>query len=158
MNKILNVVLSVIQVFIIIYVILVISFMFISNRYGYSQIGKYILDVDNDELIIIKKTNDIKTGDLVYYYSIVNEKYRIVSSNIKSINEDKSYTLNNGSKIQKVKIIGKTDRKIPVVGFILNRLKEKVNFLLFVLFPVFIVFIYQVYKFIIGINHEKIKE
>ena len=158
MKKALNIILSVIQILIVIYVILVISFMFISNDYGYSQIDKYVLDVDNDELVIIKKTDDIKIGDLVYYYSVVKEKYKIVYSNVQTINEDKSYILDNGSKIYKNRIIGKTDRKVPVVGFILNRLKEKVNFLLFVLLPIFIVFVYQVYKFIIGINYEKIKE
>jgi hypothetical protein len=158
MKKALNITWSVLQVLIIIYVISIISFMFFSNKYGYSQIGKYVIDVDNNEFLVIKKTNDIETGDLVYYYSIVNEKYKIVYSNVKSINEDKTYTLDNGDKILKTKIIGKTDRKIPVIGFILNGVKEKVNFLLFVLFPIVFVFVYQVYKFVIGVPFENIEE
>lgn len=158
MKKGLNTVWNVIQVLIIIYVISIISFMFFSNKYGYSQMGKYVIDVDNNEFLVIKKTNNIKEGDLVYYYSVVKEKYKIVYSNVKSINEDKTYLLDNGDKITKTKILGKTDRKIPVIGFILNNVKEKVNFLLFVLFPILIVFAYQVYKFIIGIDFEKMKE
>ena len=111
MKKVLNITWNVIQVLIIIYVILVIIFMSFSNKYGYSQIGRYVIDVDNNEFLVIKKTNDIKEGDLVYYYSIVKEKYRIVYSNVRSINEDNIYTLDNEAKIVKSKIIGKSDRK-----------------------------------------------
>lgn len=155
MKKVLNIVWNVIQVLIIIYVISVIIFMSFSNKYGYSQIGRYVLDVDNNEFLVIKKTNDIKEGDLVYYYSIVKEKYRIVYSNVKTINDDKSYTLNNDDEIIKSKIIGKTHRKIPVIGFVLNMMKYKINFLLFVVFPILIVFGYHVYNFIIEIRRIK---
>lgn len=155
MKKVLNIVWNVIQALIIIYVISVIIFMSFSNKYGYSQIGRYVLDVDNNEFLVIKKTNDIKEGDLVYYYSIVKEKYRIVYSNVKTINDDKSYTLNNDDKIIKSKIIGKTHRKIPVIGFVLNMMKYKINFLLFVVFPILIVFGYHVYNFIIEIRRIK---
>ena len=158
MSKTLNIIWNIIQVIIIIYVVSIITFMFFSNKYGYSQIGKYVFDVDDNEFVVIKKTDKIKTGDLVFYYDIVNEKYKIVYSNVSSINEDKTYTLDNGKKLASSKIIGKSNRKIPIIGLILNMLKEKVNFLLFVLFPILIVFIYQVYKFIVGIDYEKIKE
>jgi len=158
MKNVLRITWNIIQVLIIIYAVLIILFMSFSNKYGYSQIGKYVITVDNNEFLVIKKTNNIKDGDLVYYYSIVKEKYKIVYSNIDSINEDETYTLDNGEKIHNDKIIGKTYRKIPVVGFILNNVKEKVNFLLFVLFPVLIVFIYHVYKFIIGRDYKRIKE
>lgn len=148
MNKALNITWKVIQVLIIIYVLAVIIFMSFSNKYGYSQVGKYVIDVDNNEFLIIKKTNDIKEGDLVYYYSIVKEKYTIVYSNVKSIEEDNSYILDNGDQIVDSKIIGKTDRKIPIIGFILNMMKNKINFVLFVMLPILIVFGYHVYKFI----------
>ena len=158
MKKILNIFWNVIQVLIIIYVILAILFMLTSNSYGYSQIGKYILDADNDRLVIIKKNNSIKVGDLVYYYSVVNEQYKIVYSNVQSINEDKTYTLDNGNNVQKNKIIGKTDRNIPIIGFILNRLKDKIYFVIFVILPMLIVFGYNIYKFIVCLNYERIKE
>ena len=156
--KALNIIWNVIQVVIIVYVISIITFMFFSNQYGYSQIGKYVFDVDNNEFLVIKKTNIIKKGDLVFYYDIVKEKYKIVYSNVNTINEDKTYTLDNGERLTSSRIIGKSHRKIPVIGFILNIVKEKVYFLLFVLLPILIVFVYQVYKFIIGINFEKAKE
>ena len=154
MKKALKISWIVIQVLIIIYVILVVLFMSFSNKYGYSQIGKYVLDVDNNEFLIIKKTNNIKDGDLVYYYSIVNEKYRIVYSNVNSINED-TYTLVNGDEIVKSKIIGKSYRKIPIIGAILNIMKVKINFLVFVIIPILIVFGYHVYKFIFGMKKEE---
>ena len=151
MNKALDITWKVIQVLIIIYVLAVIIFMSFSNKYGYSQVGKYVIDVDNNEFLIIKKTNDIKEGDLVYYYSIVKEKYTIVYSNVKSI-EDNNYLLENDDKIHETKIIGKSYRKIPVIGFILNMMKYKINFVIFVLLPILIVFGYHVYKFITGVR------
>lgn len=151
MNKALDITWKVIQVLIIIYVLAVIIFMSFSNKYGYSQVGKYVIDVDNNEFLIIKKTNNIKEGDLVYYYSIVKEKYTIVYSNVKSI-EDNNYLLENDDKIHETKIIGKSYRKIPVIGFILNMMKYKINFVIFVLLPILIVFGYHVYKFITGVR------
>ncbi len=156
--KTLNIIWNIIQVIIIVYVISIISFMFFSNEYGYSQIGNYVFDVDDNEFVVIKKTNNIKKGDLVFYYDIVNEKYKIVYSNVSSINNDDTYTLDNGEKLIKSRIIGKSNRKIPVIGFILNVVKEKVYFLLFVLLPILIVFVYQVYKFIVSIDYYKVKE
>lgn len=157
MKKVLNIIWKIIQILIIIYVVLVVSFMIFSNKYGYSQIGKYVLDVDNNEFLVIKKTDDIKEGDLVYYYSVVNEKYRIVYSNVEVIDEENNCLLTNGNKIVKSKIIGKSYRKIPLIGFILNALRDKVKFVLFVILPILIVFGYHVYKFITGFNY-KIKE
>ena len=158
MKKILNIVWNVLEVLIIIYVILIISFMSFSNKYGYSELGKYVLDVDNNQFLVIKKTKDIKTGDLVYYYSIVNEKYRIVYSNLSSINEDKSYTFDNGEKVFSTKIIGKSHRRIPIIGFILNNVKSKVNFFFFVLLPILFVFLYQAYEFILDIYKKRCKK
>ena len=158
MKKALKIIWSIVQVLIIIYVILVIVFMLMSNRYGYSEIGRYVLDVDNNEFIVIKKTDDIKDGDLVYYYSIVDEKYRIIYSNIKSINEDKTYTLDNKEIISRSKIIGKSHRRVPIIGYILNSMKYKINFFLFCLLPILIVFMYHIYKFIIDIDSIKRKK
>ena len=154
MKRVLNITWNVIQVLIVIYVILVISFMNTSNSYGYSQIGKYVLDVDNNQFLVIKKTNDIKDGDIVYYYSVVHEKYKIVYSNVKST-EEESYILDNGERIVKSKIIGKSYRKVPLIGFILNNVKEKIGFFFGVIFPILIVFGYNAFKFIIEIRKKE---
>lgn len=154
MKRVLNITWNVIQVLIVIYVILVILFMNTSNSYGYSQIGKYVLDVDNNQFLVIKKTNDIKDGDIVYYYSVVREKYKIVYSNVKNT-EEESYILDNGERIVKSKIIGKSYRKIPLIGFILNNVKEKMGFFLGVIFPILIVFGYNVFKFVVEIRKKE---
>ena len=154
MKRVLNITWKVIQILIIIYVILVILFMNTSNSYGYSQIGKYVLDVDNNEFLVIKKTDDIKDGDIVYYYSVVREKYKIVYSNVKNT-EEESYILDNGERIVKSKIIGKSYRKIPLIGFILNNVKEKMGFFLGVIFPILIVFGYNVFKFVVEIRKKE---
>ena len=154
MKRVLNITWKVIQILIIIYVILVILFMNTSNSYGYSQIGKYVLDVDNNEFLVIKKTDDIKDGDIVYYYSVVREKYKIVYSNVKNT-EEESYILDNGERIVKSKIIGKSYRKIPLIGFILNNVKEKMGFFLGVIFPIVIVFGYNVFKFVVEIRKKE---
>lgn len=158
MKKTLKIVWNVVQVLIIIYVVAVIIFMMMSNKYGYGEIGNYVLDVDNNEFLVIKKTSNLKDGDLVYYYSIVKEKYRIVYSNVKTINDDETYTLNNEERVNFSKVIGKSYRRIPVIGYVLNSMKKQVNFLLFCILPILIVFIYHVYKFIIEIAILKRKE
>ena len=155
MKKVLNITWNVIQVLIIIYVLGIVSFMFFSNKYGYSEVGKYVFDVDDNEFVVIKKTDKIDIGDLVFYYDIVDERYKIVYSNVNSINEDKSYSLDNGENLIPSRVIGKANKKIPVIGFILNLVKEKVTFLLFVLVPILIVFGYHVYKFIMIISYKK---
>ncbi|MBQ9018990.1 MAG: hypothetical protein IJ097_01595 [Bacilli bacterium] len=149
MKKVINIVWNILQVIIVIYVILIVSFMFFSNKYGYSEIGKYVLDADNNYLLIIKKSKDIKIGDYIYYYSVVDEKYKIVSDNVTTI-DDKLYNTNNNKNINKTMIIGKATKKIGGIGFILNKMDDKFSFLFFVLIPIFIVFVYQVYKFISG--------
>lgn len=133
--------------------------MFFSNKYGYSEMGKYVFNPTDENLIIITKDKNVKVDDEIYYYTVVDEKYIISSNKIININKEmKLYTLSDNSNITSSKIIGKSIKKIPVVGYILNSLKEKMNFLLFVLIPIFIVFVYQVYKFIVGIGYERIKE
>lgn len=159
MKKSLLIAWDILQILIVIYVVLVVLFMSISNGYGYGEINKYVIDVDNNEFLIIKKTDRIKEGDLIYYYSIVKDRYKIVYSNITAINDEESTCiLDNGEEILTNRIVGKTYRKVPVIGFILNMLRYKINFILFVILPILIVFIYQVYKFIVGMNYKRIEE
>ena len=146
MKKAFKVIWNIIQIIIIIYVILIVSYMSISNRYGFSETSNYVLNVDKDQ-------SKFKVGDTVYYYSVRNEKYRIFSSKV--VEKGKSYIFSNGDKIPASKLIGKTSKKVPVVGFILNRLKNSFFFLLFVSVPVLLVFGYRTYIFIKGIIKNK---
>lgn len=153
MKKAFKVIWNIMQIIIIIYVILIVSYMSISNRYGFSETSNYVLNVDKDQLSVIKKSTKFKVGDTVYYYSVRNEKYRIFSSKV--VEKGKSYIFSNGDKIPASKLIGKTSKKVPVVGFILNRLKNSFFFLLFVSVPVLLVFGYRTYIFIKGIIKNK---
>ena len=56
MKKAFKVIWNIIQIIIIIYVILIVSYMSISNRYGFSETSNYVLNVDKDQLSVIKKS------------------------------------------------------------------------------------------------------
>lgn len=153
MKKAFKVIWTIIQIVIIIYVILIVSYMSISNRYGFSETNNYVLNVDNDQLFAIKKTKKFSVGEKVYYYSVRNEKYKIFSSKV--LEKGKSYIFSNGDKIPASKLIGKKSTKVPVVGFVLDRLKNSFYFLIFVSAPLLLVFGYRTYKFIKGIIKNK---
>ena len=153
MKKTFRVIWIVIRIIIIIYAILIVSYMSISNRYGFSETSNYVLNVDKDQLYLIRKAKKFKVGEKVYYYSVRNEKYKIFSSKV--VEKGKSYIFSNGDKIPTSKLIGKKSTKVPVVGFILNRLKNSFYFLIFVSAPILLVFGYQTYTFIKGIIKNK---
>lgn len=157
MKKTFYIIWDIVQIFIIVYVVLITAFMFFSNKYGYTEFGKYVLKNDNNgDLLIIKKSSDIKEGDNIYYYSVVKEKYAIEKDIVKRVNE-KDYEISNNF-VSKSKVIGKSSRKIVLLGKILNRLESKVGFLVFVLLPMLVVFLYQVYDFIVSISNKRREE
>ena len=157
--KALRIILNIIQVIIIIYVLLVTTLMFCANEYGYTEIGNYVFNSDNNDLLLIKKDNNIKEEDTIYYYSTVNEKYTIVSNKVISINKDDKNSLYTVEEdvISSSKVIGKTTKKIKVLGGILRYLESKPGFLIFVLLPILVIFIYQVYEFVVSIRYREIK-
>lgn len=153
MKKAFNIIWNIIQILIIIYVISIVSYLSVSNRYGFSETTNYVFNVGNDQLSVIEKSTDLKKGDTVYYYAVENEKYKIFSSEV--VEEGKSYIFSNGEKIPAAKLIGKKSTKIPLIGFILDRLKNSFYFLIFVSAPILIVFGYQIIKFIKGLIKNK---
>ena len=160
MKKALHIIWNIIQAIIIIYVILITTFMFLSNEYGYTEIGNYVFNDDQSDLFLIKKDNNIKENDTIYYYDAIGGKYSIVSNKVISVNKDNKnslYEVENDT-ISSSKVIGKKGFKIKLLGGILNTLESRVGFLFGVLLPILIVFIYQVYEFIISIHHEEINE
>ena len=158
MKKTLRIIWNIIQVIIIIYVIVVTTLMFLSNDYGYTEVGNYVFnDTDKGDLLLIKKTKDIKENDTIYYYSTENNKYIITSNKVISIdkdNENSLYKVENDT-ISSSKLIGKKTTKIKLLGTILNTLESRVGFLFGVLLPILIVFVYQVYEFIVSIHNKE---
>lgn len=147
-KKVFKIIWNIIQILIVIYAITIISFMYASNRFGYSEVGNYVLNIKNNDLLFILKDTKYKVGDKVYYYAVVKERYSIISGKITDIDKNKVYVVLNGEKVPFAKLIGKTYTKVPILGWILKKLKNLIYFMLFVSLPLLIVFSYQTYKFI----------
>ena len=88
------------EVLIILYVIVLTSFLLCKNKYGYTQFGDYTFDnvslfdaknnknLKKGDLLIVKNSNDINKGDVVYYYAVYNENYIIKSGPVMEIKSD----------------------------------------------------------------------
>lgn len=175
MKKGLKITWNILQVIIIIYVILVTSLLFFENKFGFSQFGKYVIhniskldkknisNVNEGDLVIIKSESDIKKGDIIYYYATYNEKYIIVSEEVKDVQKDGKnylYTINKGNPmmISSTRVIGKSMSNYPYIGKILNTVESRTGFVFYVLLPIVIVFGYQVYQFLLILSYEKVVE
>ena len=172
MKKFLNWVWSIFEVIIIIYVITITCFILCRNDHGFTQFGEYtfdnvsltdernIHDTKKGDLLIIKNSNDISVGDMVYYYAVYNDKYVIKTNAVTKIEKDdftNLYTLNdeNGTTIASTRVLGKYASRHANLGAILDVLESKIGFLFLVLLPIMVVFIYQVYEFIVIIRYER---
>lgn len=162
----------VLEVLIIIYVIAVTSLILCRNKYGYTQFGDYtfneidlvdernIKDVKNGDLLIVKNSNDINIGDLIYYYAVLNDSYIIKSNVVIDIKKDdysSLYTVDDGESytVASTRVLGKYSNSYAHFGAVLNVLESKLGFLFLVLLPIMIVFIYQIYEFVVIIRYEK---
>ena len=170
MKKTLHVIWSVLEIIIIIYVICLTTILLAKNKYGFTQLGDYVLtsvdsnDVNNiintkqGDLLIIKNTSDLNVGDVIYYYAVYDEKYIICSDVIKSMQKDDFsalYTIDDqySSTVHSDKVIGKYTSKYSKLGNYFAFLQSRVGFLFFVLLPIMVVFIYQIYDFTIILKY-----
>ena len=175
MKKILRIVWSVLEFVIILFVILMTSVLLSKNKYGYTQFGKYtissvdlvsergIKDAKDGDLLIVKNSNDIKVGDVIYYYVVYNESYVIQSDpviNVESDDFSSVYTIDRGGNmtIASSRVLGKERKIYHGLGRILAVLESKLGFLFLVLLPVLVIFIYQVYELIIIFRYEKVED
>ena len=147
---------------IILYVVIITCLLFFSNKYGYTELGDYTLNnTSKGDLLFIKKNNNIKKGDNVYYYSTANEKYVIFSDEVIEIKKDnntKSYVVGNinvNSTVKSNKVIGTKVASYKYIGSFLNLVESRIGFLLLVLLPILIVFVSQVYEFIVSMHYKK---
>ena len=173
MKNLLRWVWSFLEVVIILYVIVLTSFLLCKNKYGYTQFGDYTLDnvslfdeknnsnLKKGDLLIVKNSNDIKIGDVVYYYAVYNENYIIKSgpvTDIKSDDYSALYTIDDNGPISVVgtRLLGKYANTYSHIGGVLSILESRIGFLFCVLLPIMIVFIYQVYEFVMIIRYERV--
>ena len=174
MKKFLRGIWFVVEFIIIVYVIVLTCFLLCRNKYGYTQFGDYTFtnidlfaekNIDNTkkgDLLIVKNSNDINEGDLIYYYAVYNDDYIIKSSPVMSIkNDDYSYlyTVDDSgpTSIVGTRVLGKYSHTYHKLGSILNFLESRIGFLFCVLLPILIVFIYHVYEFIMIVRYEKVE-
>lgn len=175
MKKILHFLWNFLEVIIIVYAIVITSFILCRNKYGYTQFGDYtfskisnfdtrnIKDTKNGDLLVVKNSNDIKVGDIIYYYTVFDERYILRSDAVIDIKEDDYsalYTLNDSDKtsVSSNRVLGKYANTYNGVGKVLEVLESKIGFLFLVLLPIMIVFIYQLYEFIIVIRYERVED
>lgn len=178
MKKAFSWVLGIIEALIIAYVIFLTGCLLFVNEFGHTQFGNYTLievnkgqaslleGVEEGDLLVIKNGEDIVKGNVIYYYSVINEQYFVKKAPVTDIKEDSfgsMYTVdvpNKGetSAIADSKVIGNYASVHRKLGKVLTTLESKVGFLFLVLLPMMCIFIYHVYSFIIILKFEKIDE
>ena len=175
MKKFLRGIWLIVEFIIIGYVIAITSFLLCKNKYGYTQFGSYtfvninligeknIANTKNGDLLVVKNSNDIKEGDLIYYYAVYNENYIVKSSAVMSIkNDDYSYlyTVDDSgpTSIVGTRVLGKYANTYNKLGAILDFIESRIGFLFFVLLPILIIFIYHVYDFVMIIRYERTED
>ncbi len=175
MRRFLRWVWAFLEVIIIVYVILLTSFLLCKNKFGYTQFGDYTFSnvtlfdarnnksVNQGDLLIVKNSNDIQVGDVIYYYTVYNDSYIIRSNPVLNIkNDDYSYlyTVDDSGPLSIVgtKVLGKYTHIYPHLGTVLNVLESRLGFLFGVLLPILIVFIFQVYEFVMIIRYERTED
>jgi len=175
MKSVLGWIWRVVEVLIIVYVIVITSFILSRNKYNYTQFGDYTLvnidllaeknikGVKSGDLLIVKNTNDIDKGDVIYYYAVREDSY-IVKSNpileVKSDSYNSLYTVSDGDNntIASARVLGKYASVHHKWGSVLSVLESKFGFLFLVLLPIMVVFIYQIYEFVLILKENPLRE
>lgn len=152
----------VINILIILYflVTIIVTYSLLSyNKYNIVETNdKYVLTLEEEnkdfkksDLIIIKKSNDYKKGDFVFYYDTyatkITVKYAKIG-NIKEINnEEQEITLEDDLVLSSENILGKKQNttSYKALGVIFNTLTSKWGYLFIIIFPMLIAFVYELY-------------
>lgn len=152
----------VINVLIILYflVTIIVTYALLSyNKYNIVETNdKYVLTLEEEnkdfkksDLLVIKKSNDYKNGDFVFYYDTYATKIAVKYAkigNIKEINsEEKEITLEDDLVLSSENILGKKQNttSYKALGVIFNTLTSKWGYLFIIIFPMLIAFVYELY-------------
>lgn len=152
----------VINVLIILYflVTIIVTYALLSyNKYNIVETNdKYVLTLEEEnkdfkksDLLVIKKSNDYKKGDFVFYYDTYATKIAVKYAkigNIKEINsEEKEITLEDDLVLSSENILGKKQNttSYKALGVIFNTLTSKWGYLFIIIFPMLIAFVYELY-------------
>ena len=173
MKKFLRFVWSIVEFVVIVYVIIMTAILLSKNKYGYTQFGNVTLStidltderaidgVKSGDLLIVRNSNDIKEGDVIYYYVVYGDSYLIQSDPVKKVESDRynsMYTIErNGSMtIASNRVLGKNRAIYHNLGAILDILESRLGFLFLVLLPILVIFIFQVYELVMIFKYQKV--
>lgn len=166
----------ILETLVIIYAVIMTTFLLCKNKYGITQIGDYSLvavteenqkvlsEFQKGDLVVIndKDVNHFKIGDSIYYYDTIDEKYVLQKGEIKEVFGDNNAflysVLENGvtSTVSFGRVIGIYEgMHYAMLGGIISFLQSQVGFLLFVILPIMLLFIYQIYSLILLVKEEK---
>lgn len=171
LKKVWNVAWSIIEFVVIIYVICMTSILLSKNRFGYTQFGKTTMvnidmlgekkieGVKEGDLLLVKNSNDIKVGDLIYYIAVYDEAYIVRTDVVTDITTDdisSIYTIDRDGLVTlpRNRVLGKEAKVYNKIGGVLNVIESRIGFLFLVLLPILVIFIYQVYEFIVILKYE----
>ncbi len=175
MKRFLSFVWGVLEVIIIVYVIFITSCILCRNKYGFTQFGNYtMISVDKvtakhveklniGDLFLVKNSDDIDKGDIIYYYVPANTEYYIRSAAVESKEDMEDviiYKTNSTEKpsVASSRVLGKYTTTYKGIGRVMDILESRFGFLFLVLLPIMVVFIYQVYQFIITLKYDEVEE
>ena len=165
---------SVIEFIIIIYVILMTSVLLSKNKYGYTQYGNYTIATVNivsergidgakaGDLLLVKNTNNIKEGDVIFYYVVYNESYVVQNAPVVRVESDdysSLYTIDHDGELNvaSARVLGKEHKIYHRLGSVLDVLESKLGFLFLVLLPILVIFIYQIYELVMLFRYEQVE-
>ena len=148
---------SILEIILATYVILLSTYFLNKNMYGYTEIGKYTIitihskeeniELKKNDLVIFNKEKKLKKNEILYYYTIVDETYKVRSDKIKSLTGKEKNTIytigENDLTISQEKILGKKVLRIPTLGFIINLCEEKIGFFTLIILPIIIFMVYH---------------
>lgn len=176
MKKFFRFVWGIFEFVVILYVIVMTAILLSKNKFGYTQFGNYTMstidlvderamqDVKAGDLLIVRNSNNIKEGDIIYYYVVYEEEYLIQSDpvvNVETDNFNSIYTIKPDDKeltIASSRVLGKERTIYHKLGSILDILESRLGFLLLVLLPILVIFIYQIYELVMIFKYEKVDD
>lgn len=153
---------KVLGVIIVLYCVLITTFILSKNKYGFPTFGDNTLVVMDHQrkenlkqyklnsLLVISNKKNYKEGQLIYYYVPKQEEYIIKTAKIERIEKKNAYIKGDNSETQIPfeKIAGKKVKEYKGIGHLLGLVSSQSGFFILVIIPTLIVFIILVRQLI----------
>ena len=130
------------------------------NKYNISEFNNHYLltlkeniaGIKKSDLLSIKKSDDFKVNDYVFYYDAHGSKVTIKIAQIKKIesvsDQEKTIVLDNELILSSENILGTISNttRYPLLGNVYNILTSKWGYPIIIILPMLVAFIYEVYE------------